>query len=289
MHFRKLRSGRFYPQLTAHNGREARLFKHQGRFIQIGQRPVLDDTVRLHIAEHGYLPENRLLQRLIAAQHHNVRVHAHPLQLFHRMLCGFRFVFTGAAQEGHQCHMNEQAVLSAHLQRDLPCRLYKRLGLDVSYGAADFGDDHMGIGLLSHTVDELLDLVCDMRNHLHGGAEVLAPPFLVQHIPVDLAGGEIGVSVQVFVDKTLIMSQVKVGFGSVLGDIYFSVLIGAHGSGIHIDIRVKLLRRHLQPPRLQQPSQRSRRDSLAQTRYHASRDKYIFGHFLRSFRILRLY
>ena len=41
------------------------------------------------------------------------------------------------------------------------------------------------------------------------------------------------------------MSEVKIGFGAVLGYIYLSVLIGAHGSRVNIDIGVKLLCRHL--------------------------------------------
>ena len=40
-------------------------------------------------------------------------------------------------------------------------------------------------------------------NHLHRGAQVFALPLLVEHIPVDLAGGEVGVFVQVLVDEAL--------------------------------------------------------------------------------------
>ena len=46
------------------------------------------------------------------------------------------------------------------------------------------------------------------------------------------------------------MSEVKVGFRAVLGNVNLAVLIGAHSSGIYVNIRVELLRRNLKPARL---------------------------------------
>ena len=46
------------------------------------------------------------------------------------------------------------------------------------------------------------------------------------------------------------MSEVKVCFRAVLGDINLAVLIRAHGAGVNVDVRVKLLRRDLQAARL---------------------------------------
>ena len=66
------------------------------------------------------------------------------------MLCGFGFMLIGATKERYQRHMNEQAVLLAHLQRNLPDSLQKGLGLDIADGAADLRNDHIGIRLLSY-------------------------------------------------------------------------------------------------------------------------------------------
>ncbi len=38
---------------------------------------------------------------------------------------------------------------------------------------------------------KVADLVGDVRNHLHGAAEVVAAPLLVDHRLVDLSGGEV--------------------------------------------------------------------------------------------------
>ena len=44
------------------------------------------------------------------------------------------------------------------------------------------------------------------------------------------------------------MTQIEVGFGAVVGDEHFAVLIRAHRARVDIDVRVKLLRSHLIAP-----------------------------------------
>ena len=83
--------------------------------------------------------------------------------------------------------MNEQTVLPAHLQRYLPHRLKKRLRFYIAYGAAYLGYNNIGIRLLSYPVYKFLYLVCNMRYHLYGGAQIFPPALLVKHIPVYLS------------------------------------------------------------------------------------------------------
>ena len=56
------------------------------------------------------------------------------------------------------------------------------------------------------------------------------------------------------------------------------MLIRAHGTGINVDIWVQLLRRDLQPPRLQQPAQRGRGDALSQSGNNAACHENILCH-----------
>ena len=142
--------------------------------------------------------------------------------------------------------MDEETVLAAHFQRNLADCLKKRLGFDITDGAADLRDHHVRAGLLSHTINEIFDLVGDVRDDLYGGSQILAASLLVEHIPIDLTGCQVGVFVQVFVDETLIMSKIQVSFSAVLCYINFSVLVGTHSARIHIDIRIQLLGCHFQ-------------------------------------------
>ena len=262
-------------QLAAHDGREIVFLQHDRRFVQGGQRDVFDHAVRLDIAEHGDLFKNRGFQRFIAPQHNDIRLYAHALQLFHRMLGGLGFVFVRSAQKRHQRYMNEQAVFGAYLQRDLAHSLHKGLRFDIADGAADLGDHHIGIGLPAHPVYKLLDLVGDMRDHLHGRAQIFALALFVEHIPIHLARGKVGVAVQIFVNESLVVPQIQIGLCAVLGHIHLAVLIRAHGARVHIDIWIQLLRRHLQAAGLQKPPQRCGGNALAKARNHAARNKNI--------------
>ena len=263
-------------QLPADDAGEILLFQHNGGFVQAGQGDVFNDAVLFHVAEHGDFLEDAVLQGLVAAQDDDVRLDPHALQLLDGVLGGLALVLIGAPEEGHQGHMDKQAVGRAHLQRDLPHRLQEGLGLDVANGAADFRDDHVRVGLLAHPVDKFLDLVGDVGNDLDGGAQIFPLALLVQHVPVHLAGGQVGVFVQILVNKTLVVAQVQVGFRAVLGDVHLSVLVGAHGARVHVDIGIQLLGGHLQPPGLQQSAQRRGGNALAQAGNHAAGNENIF-------------
>ena len=117
-----------------------------------------------------------------------------------------------------------------------------------------------------------------MGNDLDGRAKIFAPAFLVQHIPIDFAGGQVGKAVQILIDKTFIVPQIQVSFRAVLGDVNLAVLIGAHSARVHIDIGVQLLGRHFQASGLQKPAERGCGNSLAQARHHTAGYENILFH-----------
>ena len=92
-----------------------------------------------------------------------------------------------------------------------------------------------------------LDFVGDVRNDLHGLAQELAPPLLVDDRQIDLAGGVVRVAGQRAVGEALVMAQVEVGFAAVVEHVDFAVLVGAHRARIDVDIRIELLHPHRRP------------------------------------------
>ena len=74
---------------------------------------------------------------------------------------------------------------------EFPDRLDEGQPLDVADGAADLGDHHVGPGLVADLQDTFLDFVGHVRDDLHGFAEVIPAPFLIQHGLVNLAASEI--------------------------------------------------------------------------------------------------
>ena len=47
-------------------------------------------------------------------------------------------------------------------------------------------------------------------------------------------------SAQVDVDEALVVAQVEVGFGAVLGDKDLAMLIGGHGARVDVEVRIQL-------------------------------------------------
>ncbi len=62
---------------------------------------------------------------------------------------------------------------------------------------------------------------------------------------------------QVLVDEALVVADVEVGLGAVLGHEHLAVLEGAHRPGIDVQVRVEFLDLHLQAACLQQAPERS--------------------------------
>ena len=275
----QVRLGHIDVQFPADDGGKACLFQIQGRFVQDGQGQVLDNAVGLHIAEIGDFPEDAFVgDGLVTAQDDDVRGNAHALQLLYRVLGGLGLVLAGGLEIGHQGHVDVQGVVRPHLVPHLADGLDKGLAFDVADGAADLRDDDVRPGLAAHAVDETLDLVGDVGDGLHRAAQILSPPLLGDDVGIDLSRGQVGELVQVLVDEPLIVAQVQVGLRAVLGDIDLAVLIGAHGAGVHVDIGVQLLGRHLQAPGLQQTPQGCCRDPFSQTGDHTAGHKNILCH-----------
>ena len=227
----------------------------------------------------GDLGEDRFVgDLLVRPQHDDVRADAHALQLLHAVLGGLGFVLPAGLQIGHQRDVDVQRVLPAGLQTDLTDCLDEGLALDIADRAADLGDDHVRAGFLPDPVDEALDLVRDVGDGLDRGAQIAALTFLPDHIRVDLAGGQVGIPVQILVDEALVVAQIQIRFRAVLGHVNLPVLIGAHGSRIRIDVRIQLLGRDPDAARLQQPPEGRCRNALAQAGYHAAGYENILGH-----------
>ena len=78
--------------------------------------------------------------------------------------------------------------------------------------------------------------------------------------------------------EAFVVAQIQVGLRSVVGDVDFAVLIGAHRPRIDIEIRVEFADPHPEPARLQQRSQTGRHEPLAKRGDHAAGDENVPRH-----------
>ena len=136
------------------------------------------------------------------------------------------------------------------------------MGLDVTDRAAQLGDDYIGAGLLLNAAELVLNGIGDVGNHLHGTAQKVAATLAGDQALIDGAGRKVGIAGQVLINKALVMTQVQVGLVTILGNEDLTMLEGAHGTGVDVQIRVGLLHRYFVATRLEQTAQRGRGNTL---------------------------
>ena len=130
------------------------------------------------------------------------------------------------------------------------------------------------VGLQAHAA---LDLVGDVRDDLHGVAEVLAAALAGDDLRVDLAGGDVRGLAQLDVEEALVVADVEVGLGAVVGDEDLAVLERVHRARIDVQVRVELLHDDAQAPRREQIAQAGGGQALAQRRNDTSGHEDVLG------------
>ncbi len=172
--------------------------------------------------------------------------------------------------------MGEQDVGPPHLVAELADRLQERQRFDVADGPSHLGDHHVDVGVAAHAVDPLFDLVRDVGDDLDGVAEVVAPPLLLDDGEVHGAGGDVGVALQVLAGESLVVAEVEVGLGAVIGNEHLAVLERAHSACVDVHIRVQFNDAYRIPSRLHESADGCGSYAFSQAGDYPSRDKDIF-------------
>ena len=216
-------------------------------------------------------------ERLLAAAHDHVGLDAAAAQFGDRVLRRLGLLLAGRTDERHQRHVDVADVVAPGFLAELTDRLEERKDLDVADGAADLGDDHVDV-VGGQAMDAPLDLVGDVRDDLHGLAEVVAATLGGEHRLVDRSGRGIGVAGQRLVDEPLVVAEIEVGLATVVGDEHLAVLERVHRAGVDVDVRVELLHRDPQATQLQQATERRRGETFAEGAGNASSHENVLRH-----------
>jgi len=257
---------------------EALTFQHKGDLIEQAGGEVRDSVFDGDIAEEGNFLEDIPRDRLIAAAHNDIGLNTEAEQFLSGVLGRFGFKLAGAWDRDDQRDMDKHDIMPAAFGGDLSDRFQEWLAFDIAYGAADFDDSDVGIRGIEE-VYPAFDFAGDMRDNLDGTAQEIAAAFLVEDIPVDLTGGDGGIEIEVFVDKSFIVAQVEVCFGAVVGDEDLAMLVRVHGTGIDVKVGVEFLDLNAQAALFKQASEGGGGDTLTESGDHAAGDENIFnGH-----------
>ena len=211
-------------------------------------------------------------QRLFAAAQQHVGLDAEAGQLAHRVLGRLGLQLAGRRDVGHQRDVDRRSVCSRpELVAQLADRLDERQALDVADGAADLAQHEIEIVGVGER--ELLDRVGDVRDHLHRRAEIVAAPLLGDDLLVDAARGDVVALARGDAGEALVMAEIEIGLGAVVGDVDLAVLVGAHRPRIDVEIGIELADADLVAARLQQRREARRHQTLAERGDHAAGDE----------------
>ncbi len=134
------------------------------------------------------------------------------------------------------------------------------------------------VDVLARGLHARLDLVGDVRDHLHGAAEVIPAPLLVDDALVDLAGGEVVELLHLRGDEALVVAEVEVGLRAILRHEHLAVLERRHRARIDVDVGIELDQRDLDLARFEDRGERGGGDALAEGGDHPTRHEDILGH-----------
>ena len=268
-----------HVELFEHNLVEAFLRHHQRNLVNCRRREVFDDGALIHITEKSELFLHIARNLFFRAANKDVGLDADAAKFFDAVLRRLRLQFARRRNVRHERHMDVEHIVATDLFLDLADRFEKRQALDIAYRAADFCDDDIGAVSGRNIIDALLDLIRDVRDDLHRLAQIIAAPFLRQHVVIDLARRDIGVFREVDIDETLIVSEIEIRLRTIVRDEHLAVLVWTHRAGVDVDIWIELLDRDLDAAILQEPPQGSSRDALAEGRNDAARNENILCHF----------
>ena len=234
------------------------------------------DGRALDVTHEGDLRLDALAQRALGTADDGVGLDTNLPQGCHGVLGGLGLHLTGRLDVGNQGDVQEKDVLPADLVTNLTGSLEEGQRLDVTHGAADLMDDDVGVTLL-HRQHAFLDLVGDVRNDLDRVAQVVTTTFLGDHGGVDLAGGDVGLARQVLIEESLVVADVQVGLGTVLGDEDLTMLERVHRSRIDVEVGVQLLHRDLEATSLEKRPEGGGREPLSQGGDDSSGDENVLA------------
>jgi hypothetical protein len=230
---------------------ETLFVQHQRDLVDVAGVGRVHDRLDGHIAQVGDLALEIGRDRARATAHDRVGLNAPTTQLGDGVLGGLRLLLARRPDERHERDVDVADVVATDIEAELTDRFEERKDLDVAHGATDLGDHDVDI-VAREAPDTPLDLVGDVRDHLNGASEVVAPSFGREHRLVDRPGGGVRVAREVLVDEPLVMPEVEIGLAAVVGNEHLTVLERIHRARIDVDVRIELLHRDSQTPALQQ-------------------------------------
>ena len=217
--------------------------------------PECDDIGHGDIAEHRDFSAVVFAEFVLGAANDDIGLNSDFTEFGYRLLGRLGFDFSGCANERKKSHVDEADVGSANFLGELTEGFEEKVPFDVPDSAANFGNDDIGVGIFSGgLLKAVFDFIGDVRDELDRGAKILSFTLIFDDVFEDLPRTQAVGLGKGAVGKSLVVSQVEIGFRSVVEDVDLAVLVGRHRAGIDIEIRIEFLEEDFQTPVFEQSS-----------------------------------
>ena len=244
----------------------------------VDRRQVLrgDHAVGAHVAEQRQFLALLLRDRPLGAADEDVGRDADRAQLLDRVLRRLGLELAAGLDPGQQGQVHENALAARLVLRVLADRLEEGQALDVADGAADLAEHEVDLVLADR--EPVLDLVRDVGNHLDGLAQVIAAALLLEHVGIDPPRRDRVGLARRHAGEALVVAEIEIRLGAVIGDEDLAVLEGRHGARIDVEIGVELAQPDREAACLQQRTKRRAGKALAQRRNDTACDEDVTCH-----------
>ena len=134
---------------------------------------ALDDVAGFDIAEQGYFAAQLRRKRMLCAANDHVGLDTTLLEGLYGVLRGLRLEFPRCTQVWYQGQMDGHAILLREFPLELPDGFDEWLGFHIAHGTADLSENHVILARTAQQQHSPLDFVSDVRDDLHGLAQIL--------------------------------------------------------------------------------------------------------------------
>src|SRR5262245_20485505 len=255
---------------------EAFVIEDQRDFVNRFDVGRVDHGLFRDVAEERDLGLHLARQLAVAPAEQNVGLDPDGQQFLDRMLRRFGLQLAGSGDEWHQRQVDEGRVVASDLITHLADGFEEGKRFDVADRSTDL-DDH-DVHSVRDRFDRVLDLVGDVRDHLDGFAQVIAAALFFDDREINATRSPVVGLRQARAGESLVMTEVQVGLGAVVGHVDLAMLKRRHCAGIDIYVRIEFHQRDLQPARFEQGADRSRGNAFAEAADYSSGDENIFRH-----------
>lgn len=157
------------------------------------------------------------------------------------MLSRFGLQLLRSLQVRDQREVNHQGVVGSEVPAHLPHRFNEGEGFNVTDRSAYLSNDKIVLAGFAQQEDVALDFVRDVGDYLNRFAQVFALALLGDHVIVYPPGGHVVGLGRGYVEKSFVVAQVQVGFGTIVGNIAFPVFVGVKRTRVDVDVGVEFL------------------------------------------------